>query len=137
MKRAKRTIPTEFERRVYAVVRRIPPGEVRSYRWVAERLGDPNLARAVGQALNRNPWPHHLAVRQRRRPQRGRRSERRRQVVGWPDRVPCHRVIRTDGSLGGYAWGVARKRRLLFAERQRAATSSPLTQLVPIRHNSE
>ena len=82
---------TPFQRRVYAVVKRIPRGQTRSYRWVAERLGDPNLARAVGQALNRNPWP---------------------------ETVPCHRVIRADGSLGGYAWGVSRKRRLLALERR-------------------
>ena len=83
--------PTAFEQRVYAVVARIPRGEVRSYQWVARRLGNPGLARAVGQALRRNPWP---------------------------DRVPCHRVIRADGSLGGYAWGLAKKRRLLERERQ-------------------
>lgn len=80
---------TRFQQRVYAVVRRIPKGEVRSYRWVARQLGNANLARAVSQALARNPSPH---------------------------RVPCHRVIRTDGRLGGYAWGVAKKRRLLTQE---------------------
>ena len=87
----KRPTITPFQRRVYAVVKRVPRGQTRSYRWVAERLGDPNLARAVGQALNRNPWP---------------------------ETVPCHRVIRADGSLGGYAWGVSRKRRLLALERR-------------------
>lgn len=80
---------TPFQRRVYAVVQRIPRGQVRSYRWVAERLGNPKLARAVGQALTRNCDPQ---------------------------RVPCHRVIGADGSLGGYAWGVAKKRRLLQRE---------------------
>ena len=86
--------PTDFERRVYGVVARIPAGKVRSYRWVAEQLGDSHLARAVGQALKRNCDPEY---------------------------VPCHRVVRSDGSVGGYAWGVARKRRLL--ERERRATS--------------
>jgi O-6-methylguanine DNA methyltransferase len=81
--------PTRFEERVYAVVRRIPKGQVRSYRWVAARLGNPGLARAVGQALTRNPDP---------------------------PRTPCHRVIRSDGSLGGYAWGAAAKRRRLGQE---------------------
>ena len=81
--------PTEFQQRVYAVVKRIPRGEARSYRWVAERLGDPNLARAVGQALTRN------------------RS---------PETVPCHRVICADGSLGGYAWGASKKRQILRRE---------------------
>ena len=81
--------PTAFAARVYAIVRRIPQGETRSYQWVAERLGNPALARAVGQALHRNPDTR---------------------------RTPCHRVIRADGTLGGYAGGVAKKRRLLRRE---------------------
>ena len=87
--RASKRMPTAFEERVYAVVRRIPRGQTRSYRWVAERLGNPALARAVGNALNRNPYA----------PQ-----------------VPCHRVIRANGALGGFAWGVASKRALLRSE---------------------
>lgn len=82
-------LPTPFEERVYAVVRRIPKGHTRSYGWVAKQLGDPHLARAVGNALNRNPDTH---------------------------RTPCHRVICSDGTLGGYARGVARKRLLLRRE---------------------
>lgn len=85
----RRRSPTAFEQRVYAAVRRIPRGQVRSYQWVAAQLDNPNSARAVGQALRRNPWPKT---------------------------VPCHRVVRADGSLGGYAWGVAKKRRLLAQE---------------------
>ena len=81
--------PTPFERRVYAIVRTIPRGQVRSYRWVAERLGDPRLARAVGNALHRNPDTH---------------------------RTPCHRVIRSDGTLGGYAFGPTKKRARLRRE---------------------
>ncbi len=81
--------PTEFEERVYAVVRRIPKGETRSYRWVAQRLGNADLARAVGGALSSNPYA--------------------------PE-VPCHRVIRSDGSLGGFMGGLARKRALLSQE---------------------
>ena len=84
--------PTPFERRGYAVARRIPKGQTRSYRWVAEQLGNPALARAVGNALNRNPDT---------------------------TRTPCHRVIRSDGSIGGYAKGPARKRILLRRERVR------------------
>ena len=87
---------TEFQRRVYRAVCRIPAGRTRSYRWVAERLGRPTAARAVGQALHRNPFAPV---------------------------VPCHRVIRSDGSLGGFAGGVAKKRRLLTAERRRSATT--------------
>ena len=83
-------LPTPFEQRVYAVVRRIPKGQVRSYQWVAKQLGNPHLARAVGQALKRNRWPKI---------------------------IPCHRVIRSDGSLGGYAWGQEKKKRLLRQER--------------------
>ena len=82
--------PTLFEDAVYAIVRRIPRGQTRTYRWVAEALGNPALARAVGNALHRNPYA--------------------------PNRVPCHRVVRADGSLGGYAGGLAKKRALLKRE---------------------
>lgn len=91
--RKNRTVPgrvsTRFEERVYAVVRTIPKGEVRSYGWVARRLGNLGLARAVGRALHRNPDTR---------------------------RTPCHRVIASDGHLGGYALGPARKRARLRAE---------------------
>ena len=80
---------TPFQRLVYRAVCRIPKGQVRSYRWVARRIGRPRAARAVGNALNRNPFA---------------------------PRVPCHRVVRADGSLGGFAGGPARKRRLLRRE---------------------
>ena len=98
-------IPTPFEERVYAVVRRIPRGQTRSYRWVAERLGNPGFARAVGQALHRNPCLRRACQ------CAGRRGRQAR-----PRHVPCHRVIRTDGGLGGYAGGPAKKRRLLRRE---------------------
>ena len=88
-------VPTRFEERVYAIVRKIPKGQTRSYRWVAERLGNSGLARAVGNALNRNPYA---------------------------PRVPCHRVVKSDGSLGGYAGGPTKKRRLLEREGWRGAT---------------
>ena len=91
-------VPTRFEERVYAVVRRIPNGQTRSYRWVAERLGNPALARAVGNALNRNPYA---------------------------PRVPCHRVVKSDGSLGGFAKGPAAKATLL--KREGWVARSPVT----------
>jgi O-6-methylguanine DNA methyltransferase len=81
---------TDFQRRVYLATAAIPRGETRSYRWVAQRIGQPRAARAVGQALGRNPF---LPA------------------------IPCHRVIRADGSIGGYARGLRAKRRLLTAER--------------------
>ena len=84
-----RRVPTRFEEQVYAIVRGIPKGQTRSYRWVATRLGNPGLARAVGNALNRNPYA---------------------------PRVPCHRVVKSDGSLGGFATGPAKKRALLRRE---------------------
>ena len=98
-------ISTRFEERVYAIVRTIPKGQVRSYRWVAARLGSAGLARAVGQALHRNPCLRHACVCDRRRG---------RQADHW--HTPCHRVIRADGSLGGYALGPRRKAALLRAE---------------------
>ncbi|MCH7568969.1 MAG: methylated-DNA--[protein]-cysteine S-methyltransferase [Deltaproteobacteria bacterium] len=79
-----------FTQAVLNIASKIPYGEVRSYRWVAEQLGSPKAARAVGNALARNPIP----------------------II-----IPCHRVVRTDGSLGGYALGLDWKRRLLELER--------------------
>jgi methylated-DNA-[protein]-cysteine S-methyltransferase len=82
----------ELAQRVYAVARTIPPGETLTYGQIAKALGDPLLAREVGQALARNPFP----------------------IV-----VPCHRVLAAGGKLGGFsaAGGVATKQRLLAIER--------------------
>ena len=80
---------TEFEKSVWMALKDIPFGETRSYKWVAEHIGNPGAVRAVGQALSKNPIP----------------------VV-----VPCHRVIESDGSLGGYSGGVNIKVRLLEME---------------------
>ena len=80
-----------FERRVYAVARTIPPGRTLTYGQIAARLGDRLLARDVGQALGRNPFP----------------------IV-----VPCHRVLAAGGKLGGFSapGGIATKQRLLAIE---------------------
>jgi len=83
------TVGTPFQRRVWAAAREIPYGEMHSYRWVAYRIGSPGAARAVGQALAANPFP----------------------VV-----VPCHRVVRSDGDLGGFGDRPELKRRLLEME---------------------
>lgn len=80
---------TEFEKKVYKVVALIPRGEVRSYGWVAKKIGSPRSCRAVGNALNRN------------------RDTRL---------VPCHRVIRSDNTIGGYARGAAAKADILRHE---------------------
>ena len=80
---------TAFRRRVWEALRRIPFGETRSYGQIAAAVGAPGAARAVGTACAANPVA----------------------VV-----VPCHRVVGSDGSLHGYAYGLARKRRLLDAE---------------------
>ena len=82
---------TAFQERVWRELRRIPLGETRSYADIATAIGDPKATRAVGTANGQNP----VAV-----------------------LVPCHRVIRSDGSLGGYAGGLERKLRLLAAEGQ-------------------
>jgi len=82
---------TEFNRRVYAVTRAIPPGQTLTYGEVAERLGDKSLARAVGQALGENPCP----------------------IV-----MPCHRVLAADGKTGGFSapGGIVTKLKLLTIE---------------------
>jgi AraC family transcriptional regulator of adaptative response/methylated-DNA-[protein]-cysteine methyltransferase len=84
---------TAFQEAVWQELRRIPLGETRSYADIAAAVGQPNATRAVGTANGSNP----VAV-----------------------LVPCHRVIRSDGSLGGYAGGLERKRKLLDAEGVRA-----------------
>lgn len=78
-----------FGRKVYKAVAAIPEGETRSYGWVAARIGTPRAARAVGNALNKNPCPGI---------------------------VPCHRVVRSDGSIGGFFRGRHIKRRMLKSE---------------------
>jgi len=80
---------TVFQGQVWETTRLIPYGETRSYRWVAERVNRPRAVRAVGQALSRNPL---LII------------------------VPCHRVVTSDGKLGGFRGGVEIKRRLLNLE---------------------
>jgi methylated-DNA-[protein]-cysteine S-methyltransferase len=91
----------EFHRRVYAVARTIPCGHTLSYGEVARRLGDPGAARAVGQALGRNPFP----------------------VI-----VPCHRVLAAGGRMGGFsaAGGAATKRRMLAIEGAPESGGRPL-----------
>lgn len=81
---------TRFQQNVWLTVRNIPRGETRSYGWVANQLGLPKAARAVGQALGRNPVP----------------------IV-----IPCHRVIGGDGKLGGFGGGVEIKKILLQLEK--------------------
>lgn len=83
---------TVFQRKVWEQLRRIPAGETRTYREIARAIGAPDAVRAVGSACGANP----VAL-----------------------LVPCHRAVRTDGGLGGYAWGVARKKRLLELERRK------------------
>ena len=84
---------TDFDRRVYEVARTIPPGGTLTYGEIAERLGAPGTARAVGQALGRNPFP----------------------VI-----VPCHRVVAAGGKAGGFSayGGHATKLRMLAIERR-------------------
>lgn len=80
---------TEFDNKVWLALKEIPYGETRTYKWLAEKIGKPNASRAVGQSLGRNPIP----------------------IL-----IPCHRIIESDGSLGGYSGGVDIKRRLLDIE---------------------
>jgi O-6-methylguanine DNA methyltransferase len=81
---------SDFETAVLQATREIPYGEVRPYKWIAERIGRPKAMRAIGNALHKNPVP----------------------IV-----IPCHRVVKSDGSMGGYAFGERWKQRLLQLER--------------------
>jgi len=82
---------TVFQQRVWQVLREIPVGETASYAEIARRVGEPRAVRAVAQACSANA----IAV-----------------------AIPCHRVVRNDGALSGYRWGVDRKRALLAKEAQ-------------------
>lgn len=79
----------DFTQKVLTKLRTIPYGEVRSYGWIAKELGCAGAGRAVGQAVKRNPLP----------------------II-----IPCHRVIREDGSIGGFSLGVRLKEKLLALE---------------------
>jgi len=80
---------TPFQREVWEATRLIPYGETRSYKWVAGQIKKPKAARAVGQALGKNPLP----------------------II-----VPCHRVLANDGKLGGFTGGLDTKKSLLHLE---------------------
>jgi AraC family transcriptional regulator of adaptative response/methylated-DNA-[protein]-cysteine methyltransferase len=89
---------TALEQRVWQALTRIPAGQTSTYGRIAEELGMPRAARAIGRACGANP----AAV-----------------------LVPCHRVLRADGALGGYRWGLERKRALLAREREACASHEP------------
>ncbi len=80
----------QFQQAVLRKALQIPRGQVRPYSWIATEIGSPKAVRAVGSALARNPVPLL---------------------------IPCHRVVRNDGKIGGYRWGSERKERLLAAEK--------------------
>jgi O-6-methylguanine DNA methyltransferase len=80
---------TSFEEKVLEAVRRIPKGKVTTYKRIAAAIGKPNASRAVGAALRKNP---QLEI------------------------IPCHRVVKSNGELGGYAAGVFAKKKILLRE---------------------
>ena len=83
---------THFEKSVWQYLKKIPKGQVKTYLEVAKAIGKPKSFRAVANAVGKNPYP---------------------------PKIPCHRVIRSDGSLGGYSGkgGIQQKRRLLRLEK--------------------
>lgn len=89
---------TPFQIRVWDELRAIHPGATRSYGEIAERIGRPTAARAVGHAVGSNP----VSI-----------------------LIPCHRALGSDGSLTGYRWGLEIKKKLLAFERDRAGQTAP------------
>jgi len=86
-----------FYQKVWLACFKIPPGETRSYSWIAKKIGHPRAYRAVGQALSKNPFPKI---------------------------IPCHRVIYKNGELGGYTYNGRKrvkkmKEKLLFLEKKK------------------
>ena len=86
---------TDFQQQVWNTIRQIPYGEVRTYQWIADRIERPKSVRAIGNAVGANPAS----------------------IL-----IPCHRVIKSDGTLGGYGGGIDRKRQLLTLEGYPVAT---------------
>jgi len=84
------SIGTTFQKKVWNQVSKIPYGELRTYKWIASEIGNLNAVRAVGNAVGKNPVPPI---------------------------IPCHRVIRTDGNLGGFSSGIPLKKWLLKLEK--------------------
>jgi O-6-methylguanine DNA methyltransferase len=80
---------TSFQQKVWRTLRQVSYGRLRSYRWVADRVGGRQYARAVGNAVGANPMP----------------------IV-----IPCHRIVAQDASLGGFSGGLSMKRKLLTLE---------------------
>ena len=87
---------TAFQQQVWQALRNIPPGETRTYQEIAEDLGKPKATRAIGNACGANPIP----------------------LI-----IPCHRVVCSDGSLGGYHWGIGRKQKLIEREAKKDPSS--------------
>lgn len=82
-------MPTEFEKQVWKLLKKIPRGKITTYKQIATALHKPNAARAVGNACSKNPYA---------------------------PRVPCHRVVCSDKRLGGYSKGIKKKIELLGKE---------------------
>lgn len=82
---------TDFEKKVLKVVIKIPFGQLRTYKWVAEKAGRPKAYRAAANALKKNPYP----------------------VV-----IPCHRVVKSSGDIGGYSGGRLKKKELIKLEQE-------------------
>jgi len=81
---------TDFQLSVLRAAMKIPEGQTKSYKWLAEEIGRPKAYRAVGNALNKNPYP----------------------VL-----IPCHRIVHSNGSLGGYKSGQKHKKAILEKEK--------------------
>jgi len=82
---------SDFEKKVYKAALAIPIGEVRSYGWIAKKIGKPKAVRAVGTALRKNPFAPI---------------------------IPCHRVVKGNGSIGQYSAGKNKKKKLIILENQ-------------------
>lgn len=84
-------VGTSFQKKVWRSLIKIPYGQTKSYKWVAEMIGRPKACRAVGNAVRKNSIP----------------------II-----IPCHRVIRATGKIGKYSWGSHIKQKLLLLEKQ-------------------
>jgi len=102
-----KTSLTAFQSKVLLEISKIPLGEVRTYKQIAEAIGSPKASRAVGMACNKNPFPFI---------------------------IPCHRVVGSSGSLTGYAYGVGVKKTILDIEKSLNLSKNQVKLGVKVKH---
>jgi len=111
---------TDFQKQVYSLIKKIPKGRISTYGQIARVLGCPNSARLIGRILSQNPYLTTSEFQKYIRNSYIRRRFviRRKNIArsAYVLKIPCHRVVRSNGQIGGYKLGVKKKKKLLRKE---------------------